>query len=98
MIYDVFDSKVFKSYIEARLSPFKKNCVTCLIENPLKVMKNVFYFVIKALCVLKIFKVFVTTFWSSGKNSLIRKIKLTSKLMTLQPVSQTTAIHILLNI
>ena len=34
---------------------FKKNCVICFIEIPLKMMKNVFYFILKAFFVLKIF-------------------------------------------
>ena len=34
----------------------KKNCIICFIENPLKMMKNDFYFILKALLVLKIFK------------------------------------------
>ena len=34
----------------------KKNCFICFNENPLKMMKNVFYFIIKALHVLKLFK------------------------------------------
>ena len=38
------------------------------------------------------------TFWSPRKSSLIRKIRLTSKLMTSQPGLQTIAIHILPNI
>ena len=42
--------------------------------------------------------VFVTTFWSCKKSSLIRKIRLTSKFMTSQPGLQTIAIHILPNI
>ena len=37
-------------------SPSKKNCVICLIESSLKMMKNAFYFILKALFVLKIFK------------------------------------------
>ena len=37
-------------------------------------MKNVFYFILKALFVLKIFKFFVMIFDSCRKNSLIRKI------------------------
>ena len=63
-------------------------------------MKNAFYFILKVLFVLKIFRsqVFVTTFWSGRKNGLIRKIRLTSKFMTSQPGSQTFAIHILLDI
>ena len=38
------------------LSPSKKICVICLAEGPLKVMKNAFYFTLKALFVLRIFK------------------------------------------
>ena len=44
--------KVFK----VGLSPSKRISVICLIESPLKMMKNAFYFTSKALFVLKIFK------------------------------------------
>ena len=37
-------------------SPSKKYCVICFIESPLKMMKNTFYVILKALFVLKIFK------------------------------------------
>ena len=36
------------------LSPSKKKCVICFIESPLKMMKNAFYSILKALFVLKI--------------------------------------------
>ena len=36
--------------------PPKKICFICLIESPLKMMKNAFYFILKALFVPKIFK------------------------------------------
>ena len=42
--------------LKVRLSTFKKNCVICFIEGPLKMVKNGFYFIIKALFLLKIFK------------------------------------------
>ena len=61
-------------------------------------MKNTFYFNLKALFVLKDIKVFVTTFWSGMKNGLIRNKRLTSKFMTSQPGLQTIAIHRLPNI
>ena len=35
---------------------FQKLCVICFIESPLKVIKDAFYFILKALFVLKIFK------------------------------------------
>ena len=60
-------------------------------------MKNAFYFTLKALFFLKIFKFFV---WLSDhvQNSLIRKIMLISKFVTSQTGKQTIAIHILSNI
>ena len=41
--------------LEVRLSSSKKVCLICLIESPLKMMKNALYFVLKALFVLKVF-------------------------------------------
>ena len=38
------------------LSTFKKICVIYFIESSFKMVKNVFYFILKALFVLKIFK------------------------------------------
>ena len=46
-----------------------------------KIMKNAFYFTLKVPFVLKIFKFFVTTFWSYRKNGLIRRKRLISKFM-----------------
>ena len=48
-------------------------------ESPLKIMKNAFYFTMRALFVLKIlsFCLDLLVIW---KNGLIRKIKLISKL------------------
>ena len=42
--------------IKVGLSPSEKKLYYLIIESPLKVMKNVFYFILKALFVLKIFK------------------------------------------
>ena len=42
--------------IKVGLSPSKKNCVIYFIDSPLKILKKVFYFIIKALFVLKIFE------------------------------------------
>ena len=49
--------------------------IICFNDSPSKIMKNAFYFILKALFVLKIFR----------KNDLIRKIRLISKFMTSQP-------------
>ena len=60
-------------------------------------MKNAFYFTLKALFILKIFK-FCLDFLVIKENGLIRKIKLFSKSLTSQPGQQTITIHILTNI
>ena len=52
------------------------------MESPLKMMKNAFYFTLKALVVLKIFK-FLSCLCM--KNGLIRKIRSISKFMMSQP-------------
>ena len=61
-------------------SHLPKNSFMSFNESPLKMMENGFYFILKALFVLKIFK-----FWLCRRNGLIRKITLISKLMTSQP-------------
>ena len=99
-VSQIFNCRVvyFFPWFKVGLSPSKKICVTCFIEIPLKMMKNAFYFILKALLVLKIFQVFVLTFWSCRENVLIRRIRLTSKFMTSQPGLQTVAMRILPNI
>ena len=62
----------------------KKYCIS-FNESPLKMMKNVFYFIVKPYFIDKIFNFLSWFFLSSRKNSLIRKIKLISKFMTSQP-------------
>ena len=42
--------------VKVGLSPFEKISVVYFIESPLKMMKNDFYFILKALFILKIFK------------------------------------------
>ena len=61
-------------------------------------MKNVFYFILKAFFVLKIFRFLSRHFGVCRENSLILKIRLTSKFMTSQPGLETIPIHILLNV
>ena len=67
-------------------------------------MKNAFYFILKDLFVLKIFKFLSLHFghimdpWSYRKNGLIRNIRLILKFMTSHPGWQTITIHILPNI
>ena len=87
----------FLGMLKVGLSPSKKVCFIRLIKSPLKVMKNVFYFIVRAPFVLNIW-IFVLTFWVMWKNGLIRKLKLISKFMTSQPGWQVIGIHILANI
>ena len=56
-------------FIKVGLSPSKEICVICLIESPLKMMKNAFYFILKALFVLKIFKFLSRPFGHVGKTA-----------------------------
>ena len=46
----------FIKNLKVGLSPPRKDCVISFNETPLKIMKNTFYFVLKALFILKIFK------------------------------------------
>ena len=60
-------------------------------------MKNAFYFNLITLFILKIITFLPRLFGHVGLD-LVRKIRLTSKLMTSHPGLQTIAIHILPNI
>ena len=57
--------------LKVGLSPFKKYLI-CFNESPLKIMKNAFCLILKALFSLKIFKFLFLTLWSRTKNGLIR--------------------------
>ena len=82
---------------KAGLSPSKKNFVICLIEIPLKMMNNTFYFILKALFILGIFKFLSWLLGHVGKIyfNVYLQIRLTSKFMTSQPGFQTMAIYLL---
>ena len=74
--------------------------VICFIENPLKMMKNTFCFVLKALFILKTYKFLSWLFVhvEKMKNGLMRKIRLVLKFMTSKPGWKTIATNILPNI
>ena len=63
------------------LSGLRKFLIT---ENPLKIMKNVFYFISKALFVLKIFK-FLSSLFGHVSQRLDQKDKVNFKFITSQP-------------
>ena len=66
----------FNHGFKVGLSPSKEICVICLIEHALKMTENAFYFIFKALSILKIF------YFLSGLFGHVGKIRLTSKFMT----------------
>ena len=55
--------------LKVGLSPTKKICVVYLTESPLKMMKNAFYFILKAIFVLNIFKFLSRRFSHVGKTA-----------------------------
>ena len=59
--------------LKVGLSSSKKICVICLIESPLKMMKNAFYFTLKALFVLKIFKFLSQLFGHAEKTACLER-------------------------
>ena len=71
--------------LKAGLSPSKHICAIFV--------KNVYYFILKALFVLKIVKILSRFFGYVEKNGLIRKIRLTTKFMTSQHGLKTVAIN-----
>ena len=67
-------------------------------ESPSKMLKNAFYFTVKVLFVLKMFKFFVLTFLVTNENGLMRKLRLISEFMTPSIGKQLIAIRSLSNI
>ena len=76
--------------------PSKKNCVICFIENSLKMMKNAFYFILKALFVLKIFKFLSWLFGHVEKKTWLERTGLFQN--SWFPWLTNNCIHILPNI
>ena len=59
--------------LKVGLSPSKKNFLFALMIAPSKMIKNAFYFVLKALFVLKIFKFFFWLFERVEKTAWLEK-------------------------
>ena len=68
LVLRFLDSEVM-IYFKVGLSPTKNICVICLIESPLILMKNAFYFILKALFVLNLFKFLSRLFGHVGKTA-----------------------------
>ena len=54
-------------------SHLPKKIVVCLIESPLKMMKNVFYFILKVLFVLQTYKFLSWVFGLLEKAALLER-------------------------
>ena len=67
--FDITPQSFIVILLKVGLSPCKKICVICLIESLLKMMKNGFYFILKGLSVLKIFKFLSRIFGHVGKTA-----------------------------
>ena len=57
------------TYFKLDSHQLKKNCFICFTESPLKMVKNIFYFILKALFDLKMFKLLSWLFGDIGKTS-----------------------------
>ena len=60
-------TSLLQEIVKVGLSTPEKTCVICLIESPLEMMKNAFYFILKAIFILKIFKFLPLFFGHVGK-------------------------------
>ena len=67
------DNRKRKRKVKVGFSPSKKVYFICFIESPLKMMKNAFYFILKALFVLKIFKFLSWLFVHVGKTPWLER-------------------------
>ena len=81
----------FQSAVKGALSGLRKFFAT---ESVLKVMKNAFYFILKSLFVLKIFKFFSRHFGHVEKRPDL-KDKVNSKFMTSKTEKETIAMNTL---
>ena len=99
---DIFPYSIAFSIISSQstfkvvLLPSKKICFIYLNESLLDMMKNAFYFIWKALFLLKIFKFLSWLYGHVEQTAWLEK--LISKFMTSQLAAQTITIYILPNI
>ena len=71
--FSEFSLDLKEPLIKVGLSPFKKICVICFNESPLKMMKKASYFILKALFVLKIFKFLSLVFGHTEKTTWLER-------------------------
>ena len=71
--------------VKVGLSLSKIKFFICFNDSPSKTMKNAFYFILKVIFILKIFKFLSWHYWACRKNGLMRKKSLISKFIASQP-------------
>ena len=81
-IFGLWDQEIDSNSksLKGLLQGLRKNLIA---ESPLKMMKNAFYFMLKAIFALQIFT-FLPYLFDHVENGLIRKLRLISKYMTSQ--------------
>ena len=65
--------KILKKYLKSDFHLPKKVLFICFNENPLKVVKNAFYFILKAHFVLKTFKFLSWHFGHAEETALLER-------------------------
>ena len=60
-------------YLKVGFTPSEKVCVICFIKGPLKMMKNAFNFILKALFVLKMFNFLLWLFGHVEKTAWLER-------------------------
>ena len=58
----IFSIEMLRLDLKVGLSSSEKICIICFIASPLKMRKNAFYFILKALFILKIIKFLIWLF------------------------------------
>ena len=69
MLIILFRLKTLSQILKLLKLQLKSDSLICLIENPLKMMKNAFYFILKARLVLEIFNFLSRLFGHVGKTA-----------------------------
>ena len=73
------NSELCSGILKVGLSPFKKVNFICFYKSPLKVMKNAFYLMLKALFVLEIF-IFLSRIFGCVEKRFDKKAKVNFKI------------------
>ena len=71
--------------IKIGLTPFKESSFIWFNESPLKLLKNTFYFILKTLLFLNIFKLLSWYFAHVKKAAWLQRDKINLKIMASQP-------------